>query len=86
MRLSELAGRELVDMQNGEKMGQLGYADLWIDTETGKIGSLILPGQRRLLSLGKQGGEQSVPWKAVRKIGPDTILIDSSCARDTATS
>lgn len=76
MRLSELAGRELVDMQNGEKIGQLGHADLWIDVETGKIVHLILPAGTGLLGFAKKQEEQSVPWSAIRKVGADMILIE----------
>ncbi|WP_018132505.1 YlmC/YmxH family sporulation protein [Effusibacillus pohliae] len=76
MRLSELAGRELIDLHNGQKIGQLHDADLWIDTETGKIGYLILPENVRRFGFGKKQDEQSVPWEAVRKIGADMILLD----------
>ncbi|MFC4768842.1 YlmC/YmxH family sporulation protein [Effusibacillus consociatus] len=76
MRLSELAGRELVDMENGEKIGQLGHADLWIDAKTGRIGYLILPADTRFFSFGKKHEEQSVPWESIHKIGTDTILLD----------
>jgi YlmC/YmxH family sporulation protein len=76
VRLSDLAGKELVDMQNGEKIGPLGHADLWIDSKTGKIGYLVLPAGSGFLRIGKKADEQTVPWAAVKKVGTDMILID----------
>ncbi|GAX90580.1 YlmC/YmxH family sporulation protein [Effusibacillus lacus] len=81
MRLSELVGRMLVDVHNGEKIGTLGHADLWIDTETGKIGYLVLPGNSGLFSFGRKNEEQTVSWDAVQKIGTDMILIDSNAVK-----
>lgn len=76
MRLSELIGRELINLSNGEKIGQLARADLCIDEQTGKILNLILPGDQSLFSFGKKNQEQSVSWESIMKIGTDMILID----------
>lgn len=74
MRLSELMGRELVDVRNGEKIGQLAKADLLINRDTGQIEQLILPGSSWTFS--KKTEEQNIPWKAIQKIGTDMILIE----------
>jgi YlmC/YmxH family sporulation protein len=75
MRLSELVGREIVDMKNGEKIGQLGRADLCINIDTGKIEQVIFPVNRSLLSFGKQRQEYTLTWNSIRKIGQDLILV-----------
>lgn len=49
MRLSELSGKEIVNLERAEKMGVLGYVDLEIDEKDGKIQTLIIPA-------GKWGG------------------------------
>ncbi len=74
MRLSELAGKDMIDVQTGTRIGVLGSADLLIDEETGKIDSI-------LLSAGgfgfKRRDETVIPWAAIHKIGPDMILLSS---------
>ncbi len=49
MRLSELSGKEVVDIEKAEKMGALGYMDLEINEKDGQIQTLIIP-------VGKWGG------------------------------
>ncbi len=49
MRLSELSGKEVVDIEKAEKMGVLGYMDLEINEKDGQIQTLIIP-------VGKWGG------------------------------
>ena len=43
MRLSELSGKEVVDIEKAEKMGVLGYMDLEINEKDGQIQTLIIP-------------------------------------------
>ena len=43
MRLSELSGKEVVDIEKAEKMGALGYMDLEINEKDGQIQTLIIP-------------------------------------------
>ncbi|MCP1124717.1 YlmC/YmxH family sporulation protein [Bacillus sp. AFS018417] len=75
MRLSELSGKEIVDLQRAERMGVLGHADLEIDERDGKVQALIIP-------VGKWGGfkrgqqEVRVEWGRIKKVGQDMIIFD----------
>ncbi|MGG0359154.1 YlmC/YmxH family sporulation protein [Bacillus tropicus] len=75
MRLSELSGKEIVNLERAEKMGVLGYVDLEIDEKDGQIQALIIP-------VGKWGGfkkepqEIRVAWRQIKKVGHDMILCD----------
>ncbi|MGE6538155.1 YlmC/YmxH family sporulation protein [Bacillus luti] len=75
MRLSELSGKEIVDLERAEKMGILGYVDLEINEGDGQIEALIIPA-------GKWGGfkkepqEIRVAWRQIKKVGHDMILCD----------
>ncbi|PEY67639.1 YlmC/YmxH family sporulation protein [Bacillus thuringiensis] len=76
MRLSELSGKEVVDIEKAEKMGVLGYMDLEINEKDGRIQTLIIP-------VGKWGGfkkepqEVRVAWNQIKKVGHDMLLCDS---------
>jgi YlmC/YmxH family sporulation protein len=74
MRLSELAGKDMIDVQSGTRMGVLGSSDLWIDEETGRIESIILTSGGFPL---KRREEKVVPWGAIQKIGPEMILLNA---------
>ena len=75
MKLSEMAGKEMVDVSTGTRIGVLGGADLVIDEETGQIDSIVMSSSG--FSLGKKRADAVIPWAAIVKIGPDMILLDS---------
>jgi YlmC/YmxH family sporulation protein len=76
MRLSELAGKELIDVRSGTRIGLLGGADLYIDEASGAIHSIVIT--QGGFSFGKKKEQSIIPWAAIHKIGPDMILLDSS--------
>ncbi|MET3697933.1 YlmC/YmxH family sporulation protein [Bacillus oleivorans] len=74
MRLSELSGKEIVDVKKAERLGVLGQTDLEIN-EKGQILALLIP-TGKWFGFKRQGGEIRVPWKHIKKIGSDMIIID----------
>lgn len=77
MRLSELGQKEIVNLNNGGRLGLLSDSDLFIDEKNGKIISLVAPERKfslRILGLENNGTE--IPWSAIRKIGFDMIIIE----------
>lgn len=74
MRLSELSGKEIVDVARAERLGVLGQTDLEIN-EKGQITALIIP-SLKWFGLKRQGHEIKVPWEHVKKIGADMVIID----------
>lgn len=75
MRLSELSGKEIVDMKRAERLGVLGQTDLEINENTGQIQALLIPSVK-WFGLRKQGKEIRVPWQQIKKVGTDMIIID----------
>jgi YlmC/YmxH family sporulation protein len=75
LRLSELSGKEIVDVKRAERLGVLGQTDLEINEETGQITALIIPSVK-WFGLRKQGHEVRVPWSHIKKIGPEMIILD----------
>ncbi|ASS91510.1 MAG: YlmC/YmxH family sporulation protein [Bacillaceae bacterium] len=75
MRLSELSGKEIVDVKRAERLGVLGQTDFEINAETGQITALIIP-SLKWFGLRKQGHDIRVPWEHIKKIGQDMIIID----------
>lgn len=75
MRLSEINGKEIIDLKKGERMGVLGQADLEIDEHTGRIKALLIP-TMKWFGFKRQGNEARIPWENIKKIGTDMIIID----------
>ena len=76
MRLSEIARKELVDINEGSFWGLVGRADLLIDENSGEINSLLLAGKTGVLGLSNPAEEVAIPWSAVLKIGKDVVVLD----------
>ncbi|MCK9442906.1 MAG: YlmC/YmxH family sporulation protein [Tissierellaceae bacterium] len=78
MRLFELNNKEIVNLNNGGRLGLIADSDFLIDEDSGKILSLLV-NQRKLgfRLLGLEGNETQIPWESIRKIGYDMIIIES---------
>lgn len=75
MRLSELSAKEMIDLQQGERLGMVGETDFIIHESTGAIESMLLSSVG-FLGLGKKKQEIVIPWRAVRKVGADMLIIE----------
>lgn len=76
MRLYELAGKEIVNIMNGARLGVVGESDMSINADTGEIMTIILPPKRSFISLWVDKQEVEIPWDAVKKIGSEVIIVE----------
>jgi len=76
LRMSELIGKEIINLNDGLKMGQVGDSDMIINPESGEIHSIILPNRGTFVNLWIDRQKIVVPWEAVRKIGREVIVVD----------
>ena len=63
MNLSEIAGKEIVNLVTGERLGVVGEA-------------LLIPRERGFFGIKKDKSVLEVPWRSIRKIGNDMIIIE----------
>lgn len=77
MRLSELGGKEIVNLNNGGRLGIVADSDLVIEEKTGKIVSLLVPERKSQFNFFGDRNEIEIPWDTVRKIGNDMIIIEA---------
>lgn len=75
MRLSELNGKEIVNLHNGERLGFVDSCDLVINKDNGKIVYLSVPQQSPFMIFGERN-YKNIKWESIKKIGPDLIIID----------
>ena len=81
-RISELQDKEVVDISDGARYGCIG--DLEIDTEAGRIESLVVCGRTRALGLLGREPDQTFPWSAIRRIGEDIILVEGAVSKSAS--
>ena len=74
MRLSEIQSKDVININTGMKIGNI--IDIKVNSETGKIESLILE-KRKFLSLFLSNDEIEIYWDQINKIGEDVILVES---------
>jgi YlmC/YmxH family sporulation protein len=80
--LSDLGGKEIINLFNGEKLGLIGDADLAISAK-GEIEAIILTSHRGFsgffIGMGERNRDNDllyIPWLAVKKIGSEVIIVD----------
>jgi len=74
MLLSKFGGKELVNLNDGSRLGLIEDADLLVDEETGSIDSFIIF-ENRLFFKNERNGYK-IPWNAIRKIGNDMVIVE----------
>ena len=75
MRMYELAGKEIININDGARLGVVGETDLAVDVESGEIQSIILPRKGNILNFWTDKQELVIPWAAVKKIGLEAIIV-----------
>jgi len=73
-RIAELRQKEVINISDGRRLGFVKDAE--VSLETGRVLSIVLPGPFSFLRLFGRETEMVIPWKDVRKIGEDIILVD----------
>ncbi|MDO5557244.1 MAG: YlmC/YmxH family sporulation protein [Clostridia bacterium] len=66
--------KEVVSMNDGRRLGYV--QDVCADLETGTITSIIVPGGNRMLKIFSGGNDIVIPWKNIKCIGEDIILVE----------
>lgn len=80
MRYSELSGKEIVCIDEGIRLGIVDHTDLIINLRTGEVDSIVIPYGNRWF----RPKLIVIPWRGIKKIGRDLIIVDLSTAQDFA--
>ncbi len=80
MFLSDLGGKEIINLCDGAKLGLIGDADLAISAK-GEIEAIILTSRSGFSGFFSGMGERDrdllvIPWQAVKKVGSEVIIVD----------
>ena len=75
-RFSELRNKEIIHVCEGTRLGYLN--DVCIDTDTGRVTAIMVPGPCRFLGLFGRDSDYIIPWGCIRRIGEDIILVEGA--------
>ena len=76
VRFHELRLKEVICVRDGSRFGYVG--DLEIDSYSGQVLSLVVPGRLRLFGLLGREPETKIPWERVQRLGDDTVLVEEA--------
>lgn len=74
MRLCELREKEVINICDGERLGNV--CDIDFEVKTGRILALIIPGPCKIFGILGREHEFVVPYQCVQRIGTDVILVE----------
>ena len=76
MLLSELANKKIVNLRDGEIIGEVGNVDLIIDELTGDVVSLLVPVKQSLFGKKNEQPFITIDWSSIKKIGSEIMVVE----------
>jgi YlmC/YmxH family sporulation protein len=74
MRISDMRNLRVVNVSNGKVLGKI--IDLVLDVNKGAVRAIVMPGDSKWPAIWRTEKDVEVPWKQIRKIGKDVILVE----------
>lgn len=74
MKFTELCCKEVICVRDGRRLGFV--ADIQVSLPDGQVSAIVVPGKARLFGVLGCREDYIVPWNAIRRIGPDIVLVD----------
>ena len=75
MRMSELREKEVINICDGERLGNV--CDVDFEIKTGRICNLIIPGPCKVLGILGRDQEYIISFEQIQRIGTDVILVEA---------
>lgn len=75
VNINSLFDKEIISIVDGSRIGDI--KDIEFDETTGEITALKITGKFRLFGFFGRKNKGTIPWKNIRVIGDETILVDN---------
>ncbi len=73
-RFTELHCKEVICVNDGRRLGYI--SDVEVEVPEGNVVAIIVPGACRYFGLFGRKDDYVIPWRCIRRIGPDIVLVD----------
>lgn len=77
MLYSEFKAKDVINIKDCRKLGKV--CDLEFDPCSGCICKIMVPGGNKLFGFLNCEPNMAIPFKDIKQIGPDIILVDIHC-------
>lgn len=74
MLLGELQSKDVVNVVDGSKLGKV--TDMDIESATGKIVSITVQPNTRIMNFFSQNNTVVIPWNQIIKIGGEVVIVN----------
>ena len=75
MKITDLQCKEVICVNDGRRLGFI--TDVQIQVPEGNVLAVVVPGPCRFLGIAGRHDDFVIPWKCIRRIGPDIVLVDT---------
>lgn len=70
----DFSHKEVININDGKRLGYV--QDVCANLENGRITSIIVPGNKKLINLFSKEEDIVIDWEKIKCIGDDVILVD----------
>ena len=74
IRITELHCKEVICLSDGRRLGFV--SDVEVEIPAGNVLAIVVPGPCRFFGVLGRRDDYVIPWRCIRRIGPDIILVD----------
>ena len=74
MRITDLRCKEVINVCDGLRLGFV--SDVEISIPDGQVVALVVPGPCRILGVLGRKDDFVIPWRCIRRMGEDIILVE----------
>ncbi len=74
VRFTELQCKEVICVNDGRRLGFI--TDVQVEVPEGHVLAVVVPGNCRFFGLLGRQEDFIIPWRCIRRIGPDIVLVD----------
>lgn len=74
MLLSELQRKDIININNGKKIGRI--IDAEIDSTNGNLKSFVIEQSKYIKSMFRSDNDIKINYNQIKKMGQDVILVD----------
>ena len=74
MKFTDLQCKEVICISSGQRLGFV--SDILIEVPEGTVCAIVVPCPCRLWPVSGRRSDYVIPWNAIKKIGPDIVLVD----------
>ena len=73
-KFTDLHCKEVICLCDGRRLGYI--SDAIIELPEGHLAAIVVPGSCRLFGLLGRRDDYVIPWRCIRRMGPDIVLVD----------